>query len=74
MSMYSHGTSLYLKLGGMASVDHIMSMVSLFYYNIHKLVASYCPDSVPTKFYNLMQHLEDSLENYIKESEEYFNP
>ena len=74
MSMYSHGTSLYLKISGMASVDHIVSTISLFYYNIHKLVASYCPDSVPTKFYNLMQYLEDSLENYIKESEEYFNP
>lgn len=72
MSMYSHGTSLYLKISGMASVDHIMSMISLFYYNINKLIASYCPDSVPRRFDRLMQHLEDSLESYIKETEQYF--
>ena len=66
MSMYSHGTSLYLKMGGMASVDHILSIISLFYYNAYKLVAGYCPDGVSPRFYRLIDVLEECFEECIQ--------
>ena len=69
MSMYSHGTSIYLKVCGFASLDHIMNTLSFFYYNINKLVSTYCPDSVPPKFYRLIEDLEDIFDEYIKEFE-----
>lgn len=70
MSMYSHGTSLYLKMGGMASADSIMNMCSLFYYNIYKLVTTYCPDSASARFYQLIDKLGERFDKYIQEFEE----
>ena len=70
MSMYSHGTSLYLKMGGMASTDSIMNMCSLFYYNIYKLVTTYCPNSASPRFYQLIDRLGECFDKYIQEFEE----
>lgn len=70
MSMYSHGTSLYLKMGGMASVDHIMSMITLFYYNIYKLVDAYCSEYISDSYYKLMDELEQLFDEFINESEQ----
>ena len=69
MSMYSHGTSLYLKMGGMASTDHILSILSLFYYNVYKLVTGYCPNNVSSRFYRLIETLEDIFYGYVEQFE-----
>ena len=66
MSMYSHGTSIYLKVCGFASMDHIMNTLSFFYYHIKKLVIGYCAESVPPRFYRLIEDMEDIFDEYLK--------
>ena len=50
MSMYSHGTSIYLKICESASMDHIMNTISFFYYVIVRLVSKYYSESVTQDF------------------------
>jgi len=69
MSMYSHGTSIYLKVLRSSSMDHIMNTLSFFYYNIKELVTTYCSDSVPPRFYRLTEDMEEILDEYIEEFE-----
>jgi len=67
MSMYSHGTSIYLKIGSSSSMDSVMNMVSFFYYCLYKVVALFCSDSARKEFYDALDNLEEILERYVGE-------
>lgn len=69
MSMYSHGTAIYLKVGGFASMDHIMSMLSFFYYGINRLFSLYCPEMIDYELGVLIDELEEIIEEYIGKHE-----
>lgn len=67
MSMYSHGTSIHLKISGFASMDNMMNMLSFYYYSLNRLAAMYCIKTIEPTFYKAMDKLERSITRYIKE-------
>lgn len=69
MSMYSHGTSIHLKIGSFASMDHIFNMISFFYYSLNRLVDLYCCETVDAAFAKTSRKLEQIIKKYIKECE-----
>ena len=69
MSMYSHGTSIHLKISGFASMDNMMNMLSFYYYSLNRLVAMYCTKTIDPAFYKTIDKLERIINRYIKEYE-----
>ena len=69
MSMYSHGTAIHLMIGSFASMDHIFSMISFFYYILNRLVDLYCYETVDVAFAKASKKLERIIKKYTKEYE-----
>lgn len=65
MSMYSHGTALYLKICSSVSMDHIMSMISSIYIGLYRMITMYCWDSVDDDFDPVTEELENIIYDYI---------
>ncbi len=61
LSDYSHGTSLYQKFGGSISIEHIMSMISIVYTEVDRLIRMYCWDAVDDYFDELSEILEHRI-------------
>lgn len=66
MSEYSHGTAIYLKLGGLSSMDHIMTMISSLYIGIYRLVTMYCWDTVDPEFDDVTDEIESLIYQYLE--------
>lgn len=58
MSEYSHGTSIYQKIGGSIFGEHIMTMISSIYVGICRLVMMYCLEYVEEEFDEVAEELE----------------
>lgn len=67
MSMYTHGTSIHLKLSGFASMDSMMNMLSFYYYSLNRLVAMYCTKTIEPSFYRAIDRLERIITKYVRE-------
>lgn len=61
MSEYSHGTSIYQKMGGSISVEHIMNMISSIYVGLYRLVTMYCWDCVEDSFDRVSEKIDNSI-------------
>lgn len=67
MSMYTHGTSIHLKISGFASMDNMMNILSFYYYSLNRIVALYCIKTIEPTFYKTVDKLEGIINRYIKE-------
>lgn len=67
MSTYSHGTAIHLKISGMASMDHIMNMISSIYIGLYRLVTMYCWDCVDESFDVVTDEIESIIYDYFDE-------
>lgn len=65
MSMYSHGTAIYLKISGCVSMDHIMSMISSIYIGLYRMVTMYCWDKVDKEFDDVTEEIENIIYDYL---------
>lgn len=65
MSMYSHGTSIYPKIGGSVTMDNIMSMISSIYIGLYRLVTMYCWDKVATEFDDVTDEIESIIYEFL---------
>lgn len=72
MSDYSHGTAIYLKIGGFCSIDHVMSMISSMYIALYRMVTMYCWGEVEDEFDGISESIEDIIYKYIEESDKLF--
>lgn len=61
MSEYSHGTSIYQKMGGNISIEYIMSMISSVYVGLYRLVTMYCWDCAEDSFDRVAEKIENSI-------------
>lgn len=61
MSDYSHGTSVYQKMGGSICIEHIMNMLSCIYVCLYRLVTMYCWDCAEETFDELAERIEDTV-------------
>lgn len=59
MSEYSHGTSIYQKMGGSTGIEHIMNMLSCMYAGLCKLVAMYCREFTEDDFDIVAEEIEE---------------
>ena len=62
MSMYSHGTSIHLKISGFASMDNMMNILSFYYYSLNRIVAMYCTKTIDPAFYKAIDRLDRIIE------------
>lgn len=61
MSEYSHGTSIYQKMGGSISIEHIMSMISSIYVGLYRLVTMFCWNYTEDSFDIVAEKIENSI-------------
>lgn len=61
MSDYSHGTSIYQKMGGSVCIEHFMSMISSIYVGLYRLVTMYCWDCADDTFDEIAEKIENSI-------------
>lgn len=67
MSMYTHGTSIHLKISGFASTDNMMNILSFYYYSLNRIVTMYCTKTIDPAFYKASNRLDRIIDRYIKE-------
>ena len=67
MSMYSHGTDIYLKINRSVFMGNIMNMISSIYVGIYRLVRIYCWDMVLDEFDEVAEEIEDILYDFLKQ-------
>ena len=65
MSMYSHGTAFYLKIDSLTSINHIISLISFFYYSLNRLVLMYCTDNIDDSFFTVSDQLEKRIMRFL---------
>lgn len=61
MSDYSHGTSIYQKMGGSICIEHIMNMISSIYIGLYRLVTMFCLDCAEDAFEEVAGRIENSI-------------
>ena len=67
LSMYSHGTSLSLKINDSVFIEHIISMISSIHFGLSHLVSIYCLDTVGEDFDTIAHAIETIICNYLNE-------
>lgn len=64
-SLYSHGTSIYLKLGSNATVDRVFYLITSIYISLYRMITMYCWDCIDDKFYELAEEIESIIYEHI---------
>lgn len=71
-SLYSHGTSLALKIGSNMTIDRIFYLITSLYVSLYRMISMYCWDCVGDEFYELSEEIEDIVNHYIDWSNDIF--
>lgn len=72
MSEYSHGTSLYTKIGSSVFIEQVMSMFVSLYIELYRMVTLFCNDTVDDCFDEIAEELEEIFYRFIRHEEEIY--
>ena len=73
MSMYSHGTTLYLKMCDGGNIESIMNMISCLYIGLYRLISNLYPECINEEFDEVVETLEDIMFDYIEYTDDIFD-